>query len=174
MRKWSKKSGLMMLVLLILSFMLSTMAVAYDGITVLVNGEPVAFDVQPQLIHGRTMVPLRAIFEELGVKVDWDKNTRTVTATRDDRVVISTIGSKTMHINDEEKIMDVAPTIVKGRTLVPVRFVAEAFDCYVEWDGGSRTVYVESDYTMDDEEDSETLPDGHEQLTEEEIYDMFE
>lgn len=173
MKKWTKKLGLMVLVMLTLSVMLSTMASASGGIKVMVNGELVQFDVQPQLINDRTMVPLRAIFEQLGARVDWNSDTRTVTATKDDIVVKSTIGNKTMYINGEQKTMDVAPAVIDGRTLVPVRFVAEAFDCYVEWDGGSSTVYIESDHDPDDD-NSAALSTEDGAHTEEEIYEMFE
>lgn len=185
MKKWTKKLGLMVLVMLTLSIMLSTMASASSGIKVMVNGELVQFDVQPQVINDRTMVPLRAIFEKLGAEVDWNGQTQTVTATRDDIVVVSTIGSRTMYINGEAKTMDVAPSVINGRTLVPVRFVAEAFDCYVEWDGSSSTVYITSDYdtdnsgtssgdpSSDDGGDSPDNPGFAGGYTEDEIYDMY-
>lgn len=174
MKKRIRNLRLMMSVMLILSFMLSPMALASDGIKVLVNGEFVQFDVQPQVIDDRTMVPLRAIFEKLGAQVDWDSHTQTLTATRDDIVVVSTIGDKIMYINGGARTMDVAPAVINGRTLVPVRFVAEAFDCYVEWDGGSRTAYIESSYDMENADDPSDNPSQDGALTEEEIYEMYE
>ena len=40
--------------------------------------------------------------------------------------------------------MDVAPVVVCERTLAPVRFIAEAFDCKVEWDGDNKTVIIKT------------------------------
>ena len=147
------------LIIIVISLMLSTAAFAVDGIRVLINGEPIEFDVQPQLINDRTMVPLRAIFETLGAEVEWNGDTRTVTATRDDIVVVSTIESKTMYVNGEAKIMDVAPVIIDDRTLVPARFIAEAFGCDVQWDGSDRTVYISTGSGFEADEDD--FPDDN-------------
>ena len=38
-------------------------------------------DVPPQIINGRTLIPLRAVGDMLGLKVEWNNNTRTVTLT---------------------------------------------------------------------------------------------
>lgn len=161
MKKCIKFLGLC---LLMMSLMMSTIAYASnDDIKVAIDGEYVEFDVQPQLINDRTMVPLRAIFEALGAEVDWDNDTQTVIAMKNDVTVTATIGSTKMYIDDEEKIMDVAPMLIDGRTLVPVRFVAEAFECDVDWNGSEQTVYIES---------LDVVYDGI--LTEEELYDMYE
>jgi len=129
---------------LLVLFAVPTVVSANDSISVFVNGYDIDFDVPPQAINGRTMVPLRAIFEELGAFVEWDNDTQTVTATKDDTVVRATIGSPVMYINGEEKVMDVVPVAVNGRTLVPARFVAEAFGCEVRWNGEGRTVEINS------------------------------
>ena len=51
-----------------------------DDITVTLDGKAIEFDVQPQIIDGRTMVPLRRIFEEIGAVVKWNGETQTVSA----------------------------------------------------------------------------------------------
>lgn len=117
---------------------------AADDILVVLDGTQLTFDVPPQIIKDRTMVPIRAIFEALGAEVDWDAETRTVTATIDDYTVQCTIDQKTMIAGGEKVQMDVAPVIVDGRTLMPVRFAAEAFDCTVVWVGSARTAYIVS------------------------------
>lgn len=129
-------------VCLIMLLIFSLSVFASNEIKVSIDGEYLQFDVAPQIINDRTMVPLRAIFEELGAEVDWDGDTQTVTAMKNDICVIATIGSRRMYVDDEVKTIDVAPQLVGGRTLVPVRFVAEAFDCEVEWDAKRRTVYI--------------------------------
>lgn len=132
----------LMLCVLMLSVVFSNVAFASGEIKVAIDGEYVEFDVQPQLINDRTMVPLRAIFEALGAEVDWDNDTQTVIAMKDDVTVTATIGSTKMYIDDEEKIMDVAPMLLNGRTLVPVRFVAESFGCKVNWDEKENLVII--------------------------------
>jgi len=46
-----------------------------------VNGEQKTLDVPPQLVGGRTLVPVRAIAESFGAEVGWDQDTSTVTIT---------------------------------------------------------------------------------------------
>lgn len=139
MKKCIKVLGLC---LLMMSIMISTVAFANNDIKVAIDGEYVEFDVQPQLINDRTMVPLRAIFEALGADVDWINETQTVIATKDGVTVKASIGSTEMYIDDDVRTMDVAPMLIGGRTLVPVRFVAEAFDCNVDWDGNNNLVLI--------------------------------
>lgn len=115
---------------------------ADDGITVTLNGDKIDFDVQPQLINDRTMVPLRKIFEAMGAYVDWYGDTQTVVATKDDKVVTAKIDDTKLYINDEVKTLDVPPMIIDGRTLVPARFVAESFGANVDWDGATQTVVI--------------------------------
>ncbi len=141
MKKHIKKLGLVMVVI---SLMMTTVVFA-NGISVTLNGIPINFDVEPQMINDRTMVPLRAIFEALGATVEWDNDTQTVSAYRDNTVVVATIGSKIMYLNDEEIMMDIAPVVINDRTLVPARFVAEAFDCDVDWEGNTQTVIITQD-----------------------------
>jgi hypothetical protein len=112
------------------------------NISVTLNGETLTFDVQPQLIDNRTMVPLRKIFEAMGAVVDWNNDTQTVTATKGNERVIATINSKNVYINGETKTLDVPPMVIDDRTLVPVRFVAEAFGANVDWDEATRTVII--------------------------------
>lgn len=117
---------------------------AADKITVMLDGSEIKFDVPPQIISGRTMVPIRAIFEALGAEVEWNDTTKTVTATIDDYVVECTINSKVMTVCGEKVEMDVSPVIIQGRTLMPARFAAEAFDCKVGWADPIKTAFITS------------------------------
>lgn len=139
-----KFARILALCVVIISVITSTFVYAGNEIKVTLNGIPIKFDVAPQMINNRTMVPLRAIFEALGAKVDWNDNTQTVVAKKDDTTVSATIGKKTMYINGKSKTMDVAPMLLNSRTLVPVRFVAEAFDCDVDWDEDNNLVSIYS------------------------------
>jgi hypothetical protein len=111
---------------------------------VLLNGSPLEFDVPPQIINERTLVPMRAIFEALGAAVAWDGDTRTVTAEGADTNVQMTIDSNEMYVNSEKITLDVPPVIIDERTLVPARAVAESFGCDVAWDSDTRTVIISS------------------------------
>ena len=109
------------------------------GIKVLVNGVPVQFDQPPVLENGRTLVPLRAIFEALGANVGWDDATQTVTATKNGIQISLQIGSTQMYVNGNVKTLDVPAKLINSRTLVPVRAVSEAFGCKVDWINDTQT-----------------------------------
>lgn len=113
-----------------------------NDIAVTVNGERVKFDARPQIIDDRTLVPLRAIFEALGAQVNWNADTKTVTAERQETQVSLTIGSNALIVNGEQKTLDVPAQIIQDRTLVPVRAIAESFRCIVDWDGERQMVTV--------------------------------
>lgn len=114
-------------------------------ITVTVDGEVIEFDVKPELMNNRTMVPVRAIFEHLGAEVSFDEDSQTVTAKKGEDIIKTAIGSTTIYVNDVEKQIDVAPVIKDNRTLVPVRFVSESLGYYVSWDNVKRRVIITSD-----------------------------
>ena len=111
-------------------------------VTVKVDNEDVVFDQIPLIINGRTLAPLRAIFEKLGATVEWNGETQTITSTKGDTVITMTIDKNEMYKNGEMIWLDVAPQIVGERTLVPVRAIAEAFNCDVTWDGENHTVNI--------------------------------
>jgi hypothetical protein len=113
-----------------------------DEIIVIVNGEAIVFDQPPIIENGRTLVPLRAIFEALGARVEWDAKLQIVYADRSDVSVTLPIGSTTMYRGFEEVTLDVPAKIVGGRTLVPARAVAESFGADVTWDQSTRTVTI--------------------------------
>lgn len=115
-----------------------------DVITVNVNGNKLDFDVPPQIINDRTMVPLRKIFEALGAEVTWDDKTNTSTGKKGTTTVILTVDSTSATVNGELKTLDVPATLVDGRTLVPARFISESLGCQVDWDAESRTVVITS------------------------------
>ena len=120
-------------------------AVADDEITVLVNEKAVEFaDQTPFIEEGRTLVPMRAIFEALGATVEWDGETQTVISYDpvSEVSIVMQIGSNKMFVNDKSVELDVAAKIVNDRTVVPVRAIAEGMNSKVDWDGDTRTVIV--------------------------------
>lgn len=134
----------------IYSFMLSASGVnpeysASTGTTpihLFINQREIYCDQPPVIINGRTLVPMRAIFEALKATVEWDDATRTVTSVRGGTVIQLTIGSDTAFVNSLPNTLDVPAQIISGRTMVPVRFIAESVGASVDWDGVSRSVYI--------------------------------
>ena len=117
---------------------------APPDISVYVNGEAVIFDQPPVIIGGRTMVPVRATLEALGATVGWEPASQTVTAERGGVSISLQIGSDLLTRNGESIIIDAPAQIIGGRTLVPIRHVAESFGATVDWDGETRTVTIDT------------------------------
>ena len=138
--------SMILVVALTLSLCLPVVYAEGNSIKVLLNGEYVNFDVEPQLVNGRTMVPFRAIFEAMGATVEWNQELWQASGEKDGKKVSMIIDSNQVVItnNGEEEIIEIdqAPMIIDGRTLVPVRFVAQAFDKIVAWDNEERTVII--------------------------------
>ena len=103
--------------------------------TVSLNGQKILFDQIPVSQNNRLLVPMRAIFEKIGASVAWDGASSTITAEKDDTKIELKLDSTTAYKNGSEITLDVPATAINGRTLVPVRFVADCFGVDVEWIG---------------------------------------
>jgi rhodanese-related sulfurtransferase len=119
---------------LALALVISTMITGLANvITVNIDGDDVEFDVPPMIVDSRTLVPMRAIFEDLGATVGWNEALKEATGTKGDTVVKLVIDSKIAIVNGEEVELD-APAIVEDfRTLVPLRFISDVFGYDVVW-----------------------------------------
>jgi hypothetical protein len=150
------------------------------GINVTVDGRYVAFpDQRPEIIDGRTYIPVRFVAEELGVYVHWDEDDQVIYivnypaetpagmpigAILEPETALSLqIGRKSLEVFHNEKRyylnqaefeaefeftepdsveMDAAPILLNGRTMVPIRHVAEALGYSVGWDEENQTVSI--------------------------------
>lgn len=110
------------------------------GIKVTLDRTELIFDTPPVVREGRTLVPLRTIFEALGAVVEWDNKTQTITAKKDDIVIQMKIGSNTLTKNGKATQIDVCPELIDDRTMVPVRAISDSFNVLVEWNGYTQTV----------------------------------
>ena len=98
---------------------------------------------QPAILkNGRTLVPLRAIFEALGADVQWDGATQTVSGTKGGKRVQLQVNATQAKVNDQTVALDVPAEMINNRTMVPVRFIAESLGAYVGWDGRTSSVFV--------------------------------
>ncbi len=117
---------------------------------------------QPFIQHGRTLVPVRAMFEMNGYGVEWDQKSQTITINKDTLDIRMKIGSKLVefidldfdtqqYIRTVEKL-EVPATIINGSTFVPLRVVSESLGIQVKWDKESNSILLNCDYpyNMDD------------------------
>ncbi len=110
---------------------------AIGNTTAFAGGKQKTLDAAPQLINEKTMIPLRFFSEGFGADVTWNDATRTATVSLDGNTVIITVGKNTMEANGTEISLESPAVIVNGRTLVPMRDIAQALGKKVLWvDGG--------------------------------------
>lgn len=120
-------------------------AMAADEIGVVLDGKKLTFDQNPVIKNDRTLVPFRGILEAMGAQVSWDGEVKKVTAKKDDITIELVIDNNTMYKNGESIELDVAPTVINDRTMVPARAVSESFEAKVSWDGQTKTVIISTD-----------------------------
>lgn len=135
-RKYINRFG-MMAGLLLFAITSSMSAIRVD-----VDGQPLSFNVPPMHVNGRVMVPLRGIFEALGARVDWNSNSRTIHATSSDTDVELIIGDRNAMVNGQTVRLDTPAMILRGSTMVPLRFVSEALGADVKWFQATQSVSI--------------------------------
>ena len=127
------KSRLLSLFLVVVMLLGSTPipTIGSEIIRVTIDGIPLSLDVPPVVMSGRTLVPLRAIFEALGASVTWDDAAQRIAGARGSRTIVLYLGRNVAYIDGAAVTLDVAPAAVRGRTMVPARFVAESLGATV-------------------------------------------
>jgi len=110
------------------------------GVTVIVNGNTMSFDQPPVEQGGRVFVPLRGVFEQLGASVVYQNGT--INATGNGRTISLHIGSNQATVNGQPQTLDSPPFVEGSRTLVPLRFVAQALGASVDWNNNTSTVTI--------------------------------
>lgn len=132
-----------------------------QSISVIIDGQKQSYDQDPVIENNRTMVPLRGIFESLGADVDWNQQTKQVTARKGERTVFLTIGSKQATVDGKPYTLDVEAKLIKNRTMVPLRFVSESLGADVNWSQEERKVTINSGGSSGDSSNNKTLEIHH-------------
>jgi len=114
--------------------------------TMIVNGQVAEIDpgrgTAPLIENGRTLVPIRAIVEAMGGTAEWDAATSKVTISALNHNVEMQVGSKNIAVDGGTASMDIAPEIINGRTMLPIRFVTENIGCSVAWIASTQEVVI--------------------------------
>ncbi|MCD7778243.1 MAG: phosphodiester glycosidase family protein, partial [Clostridiales bacterium] len=109
-----------------------------SSITLIINEKEYIPEVEPYIENNVTMVPLRVISEALEAEVSYTEDTKTVKISKGDNTVVLIIGSNTAEINGNSVNLENPAVISDGRTMVPLRFAAEALDADVQWNGAEK------------------------------------
>ncbi|HWI63283.1 MAG TPA: copper amine oxidase N-terminal domain-containing protein [Symbiobacteriaceae bacterium] len=111
-----------------------------EAANITIDGIPASFT--GYIVNSRTVVPMRALFEALGAKIEWNPDTFTVTATKGSKVIVLSVGKVQGKIDGKDYTLAVPPVLINSRTYVPVRFVIDALGLDIKWDQATFTVMI--------------------------------
>lgn len=107
---------------------------------IIVKGKHLGFDTPPVIKSGRTLVPVRALVQAFGAVVEWNPVDQTVTITKGDQKIVLTLGETEVVVDDNTIQLDVPAQTMNGRTVVPLRFIAEQMGFEVDYEDGDITI----------------------------------
>ncbi len=137
-----KKRLLVVSLVTVLTLLCVQLAFAAGTISVQVNGKVLSMDSEPFVKQGKVLVPMRAIFETLGASVKWDDKAQKVTAKKGSTEIVLWMGKKEAKVGSKTVNLDVPAAVSNGRTVVPLRFVAESLGAKVDWVSSKNLVVV--------------------------------
>ena len=138
----------------------TTLSLSIGNQILKVNGEEKTIDDQgtvPIVENGRTLLPVRAIIEAVGGSVEWNAEEKASTITYNDDTIKLVIDSEIAYKNGEETELDTAPIIVNGRTMLPIRFIAESFGFDVDWNDETKTVTIAAAHLSSAKSDTNSI-----------------
>lgn len=143
----------------------------YDGVDHEYNASPIVLTIngnvldqstlpmQPVIIDGTTLVPVREVFEALGSAVDYKAQSKEVYIGYNNALIVMKIDSPTYTVDNKEYIFSVKPKIINGKTMIPLRAVSEGLGLNVDWENSTRTISINDNKTqIKPETEPETKP----------------
>lgn len=154
-----KISSMLLGIVMMLALCLPVLAEGMLEANVVLNNQPVTFEEQNAVItEGRTLVPLRGVFEAMGAEVDWDESNAGIFITLNQTAIYMSIGSNNMSVIDlqalasiasgdsvyypENITLDVPPQLMNDRTMIPLAAVSRSLGAQVDWDEATTTVSI--------------------------------
>ncbi|HWP96637.1 MAG TPA: copper amine oxidase N-terminal domain-containing protein [Syntrophomonadaceae bacterium] len=130
------------LIFILVTVNIYSSAYGTEKLRVFVDGAEVNMLVDPIVSDGRTLIPMRDIFEALGADVKWDNDKNQVIANRNGVEIELMIGANVAYRNRQTINIDVPAQLIDSRTFVPVRFVVEALGCNLYWDEKANSIFI--------------------------------
>lgn len=123
------------LIVFIFTVLISDYGNANDYISVKVDGKFLNFDfVQPSMMKGKPVVPLKSVLEALGVKVTLDDNKRSISGVNEDIRITVTVGKYYAYVNDKKIKLDIPPVRINGVIMGTTQILREALNAKIDWD----------------------------------------
>jgi hypothetical protein len=111
-------------------------------LSVQLNGQPLALSAAPLQLNGRTLLPLRDVFESLGAQVNWNPVSQSIAAQSGTTQIQLGINNPVAFVNGRNVSLDQPAILVGGRAFVPLRFVAEATGAQVDYSSQLQLVSI--------------------------------
>ncbi|MDP4134245.1 MAG: N-acetylmuramoyl-L-alanine amidase family protein [Bacillota bacterium] len=147
-----------LILILCLSFVVAR---AETLVTLVVDSKAVSCTPSPAIVDDRVLIPARAVFEEMGAKVSWNESSKQVKVIYNNTEIKMNVGTKEAYVNGKTVKLDVPPSIISSRTMIPLRFVGESIGADVNWNASTYTVNIvspEKNVSTGDSSNSEEPP----------------
>lgn len=123
----------------------TTIVLTIGNPSMTVNGTEKSIDdrgTAPVVADDRTLLPIRAVIEEMGGTVLWEAKDKTIQLNYGNDEIKLTVDSPRAYLNGQEETLDTAPTVINDRTMLPIRYIAESFKFNVDWNAKEQTVTI--------------------------------
>lgn len=149
-----KKTGFLLFLLMFIVMMVSVQdraaaasSAEKGNIPIILDGNELQVPSGAQVtnMNGSVMVPFRVIGENLGFDVKWDQKSQKILINKDKKAIELVVNQKNATVNGKKVDLDNPPQLQKDSVIVPMRFVSEQMGLHVNWDSGSKAVYLTSD-----------------------------
>ncbi|HPS70591.1 MAG TPA: copper amine oxidase N-terminal domain-containing protein, partial [Candidatus Cryosericum sp.] len=110
--------------------------------TAMVNDASKTLQAAPVNVKGVVNVPLRFIGEAFGATVEWEPVFKIVRIQLGTTTIYLQVGSNYASVNGKKVVLQGVPTIVSGTTMVPIRFISEAFGAEVVWTEATKGITI--------------------------------
>ncbi|MDP4179559.1 MAG: extracellular solute-binding protein [Bacillota bacterium] len=97
---------------------------------------------KPLILNDHTVVPIRAIIEALGGEVAWDESERKISIQQGNNTIFMWLDSYITEVNGESKNADIPLKSINGRTMAPLRYIAENLNFNVDWDNDNKKITI--------------------------------
>ena len=138
---------LLMICITIPAFAANSSIKEMPNVKIVIDGKIGSYENAPINMNNRTLLPLKGILVNLGVKNDnehimWNGIEKSVTVLKDSTKIYLKIGSNKATVNGKEIVLDASPVVYKDRTYIPVNFIAQSLGMKVVWDWSSKSVLI--------------------------------
>jgi len=106
------------------------------------EGQRISFEVEPQVIQGRTFVQYRPIAQAIGATINWEAKASRITVRSGNANIVITVGNQNAVVNGRQVKLDAPARIKNGHLLVPLRFVGESLGHEVHFYRKTNTIVL--------------------------------